>query len=213
MSDTRANISETVRDTSRAAVQAAKSATDRGAEAAEHSTRAAAETLRQGGQAAAEVSKRAGEAGADTLRRSTDAIAGSQRQITEDAAGRLQEVSRSVAETARGAAEDMRALISLPKVADRGLQDVHRSVTTLVEGVVRANLRATAELMRLTSPAAFFDVQQRFVRDYMNAVMEGSAAIVRAVRQTVDQSLPALEQHLRQRRQSAQSTPAYQPGK
>ena len=51
-----------------------------------------------------------GETGAETLRRTTDAVAGSQRQIAEEAAGRLQEASRTVAETARGTAEDIRAL-------------------------------------------------------------------------------------------------------
>jgi hypothetical protein len=53
-------------------------------------------------------------------------------------------------------------------------------------------------------------VQQRFVREYMNAVMEGGAAMARAVRQTVDETLPPFEQHLRERRQSAQNTGAYQ---
>src|SRR3954451_22973049 len=201
MSDTRSETIKTTRETA----QAATSAAERGSETAEHNSRAAAEALRQGGHTTAEVARRAGDAGAETLRRSAEAIAGTQRQIA-DAAGHLQEVSRTVTETARGAAEDVRALISLPTVADRGLQEFHRSVTGLVEGVVQANLRATAELARLANPAAFLDLQQRFVRDYMHAVMEGSAAVVRAVPQTVDQTLPSLEQHLRQRRQSAQST-------
>src|SRR3954454_1696380 len=186
MSDTRSETIKTTRETT----QAATSAAERGSETAEHNNRAAAEALRQGGHTTAEVARRAGDAGAETLRRSAEAIAGTQRQIAEDGAGHLQEASRTVTETARGAAEDVRALISLPTVADRGLQDFHRSVTGLVEGVVQANLRATAELARLANPAAFLDLQQRFVRDYMHAVMEGSAAVVRAVRQTVDQTLP-----------------------
>jgi hypothetical protein len=210
MSEARSQNSKTTRE-SNSAAQATASATERGTEAAEQSGRAAAETLRQSAHTTAEAGRRISESGAETLRRSTEAIAGSQRQMAEEAAGRLQEVSRTMAETARGTAEDVRALMSLPTVADRGLHDLHHSFSGLVEGVVQANLRATEELVRLTSPTAFLELQQRFVRDYMNALMEGSAAIVRAVRQTTDQTLPPLEQHLRQRRQSAQNTGAYHP--
>jgi hypothetical protein len=205
MSEARSQNSKSTRETNQAA-QAVASAAERGTEAAGQSGRAGAEALRRSAETATEAGRKIGESGAETLRRSAEAIAGSQRQITEEAAERLQEVSRTMAETARGTAEDMRALMSLPTVADRGLQDLHHSFSGLVEGVVQANLRATEELVRLTHPAAFVDLQQRFVRDYMNAVMEGSAAFVRAVRQTTDQALPQLEQHLRQRRQSAQNT-------
>ena len=209
MSDARSQNSKTTRET-HSATQAAGAAAQRGADATEQSGRAAAEAIRQSAQTAAEAGRRAIESGAETLRRSTDAIAGSHRQIAEEAAGRLQEASRTAAETARGTAEDVRALMALPTVADRGLQDLQQSFSGLVEGVVQANLRATEELARLTNPAAFLEVQQRFVREYMNAVMEGGAAMARAVRQTVDEALPPFEQHLRERRQSAQNTGAYQ---
>ena len=72
----------------------------------------------------------------------------------------------------------------------------------LVEGVVQTNLRATEELLRLTNPSAVLELQQRFVRDYMSALLEGSVEIVRAVRQTAEQTLPPLEQHLRQRQRA-----------
>lgn len=201
MSDTRQQSTKATRE-SNSGTQAGSSAAQRAADAAEQNSRAAAEAVRQSGESAAEAARRAGESGAETLRRSTEAIAGSQRQIAEEAAGRLQEASRTLAETARGAAEDFRALISLPTAADGGLQELHRSVTDLVGGMVQANLRATEELLRLTSPGPFLELQQRFVREYMDVVIVSSAAVVRAVRQTVDQTLPPLEQHLRERRQS-----------
>lgn len=206
MSDTRAQNTKSAReaalavaDASATTANAATSAAHRGAETLQQNGEAASEALRQGGQAAAEVTRRAVEAGAETLRRSADAVAESHRQIAQDAAGRLQDVSRTVAETTQGTVEDMRTLLELPSVADRGLQDIHHGFTNLVEGVVQSNLRMTQELFRLASPAAFVEVQQRFVRDYMSALMEGSAALVRAVRQTAEQTLPSLEQHLQQR--------------
>ena len=208
MSDAKSQNGKTTRETYPAAQVTASA--ERGADAAEQSGRAAAEALRQSAHTAAEAGRRAVESSTETLRRSTDAIAGSQRDIAEAAAGRLQQASRTVAETARGTAEDVRALFAFPTAADGGIQDLQHSVSGLVEGVVQANLRATEQVMRLTSPAAFLEVQQQFVRDYMNALMEGSAAIARAVRQTVDQTLPHFEQHLHHRRQSAQATTAYQ---
>lgn len=168
----------------------------------QQNAQAASEALRQGGHAAAEVARRAGEAGAETLRRSAGAVAESQRQIAQDAAERFQGVTRAVTETAQGTAEDFRTLLTLPSVADRGLQELHHGVNTLVEGVVQTNLRATQEIFRLANPAPFVELQQRYVREYVSAVLEGSAAIVRAVRQTAEQTLPPLEQHLRERQRA-----------
>ena len=198
MSDTRPQNSKTARDGMPA--QAAVSAAEAGAEAAERNSRAAVEAMRQSGETVTIVAHRAAETGAETLRRGTEAVAETQRQMSQDAAERLQDVTRTLAEMARGTAEDVRALMSLPTVADRGLREFHDGLTSLVDGVVRTNLRATEEFFRVTTPAGFVEVQQRFMRDYLNVVMEGSAALVRAIRQTADQALPPLEQHLRQRR-------------
>ena len=199
-----------VADASAAMTNAATSAAQKGAETLQQNSAAATDAVRQGGQAVADVARRASEVGAETLRRSADAVAQGQHQIAQDAAGRLQTVSRTVAETTQGTVDDMRILLQLPKVADRGLQDIQHTMTSLVEGVVQSNLRMTQEMFRLASPAAFIELQQRFVRDYMGALMEGSAALVRAVHQTAEQTLPPLEQHLRQRAQSASNGVALQ---
>jgi gas vesicle protein len=207
MSDTRAQKNtrdavSTVADASNTAVSAATSSAQRGAEAMQQNAQAAGDAMRQGGQAAAEVARRTSEAGAETWRRSAGAVAESQRQITRDAAEGLQGATRTVTETVQSTAEDVRALLTLPTVADRGLQDMYRGMNALVDGIVQTNLRATQELFRLANPAAFVELQQRFVRDYISVVLEGGTAIVRAVRQTAEQVLPPLEQHLRQRQQS-----------
>jgi len=75
----------------------------------------------------------------------------------------------------------------------------------LVEGVVQTNLRATQELFRLTNPTAIIEMQQRFARDYMDTVMQGTATLVRAVRRTADETLHPLEAQVAQRRQAHQS--------
>jgi hypothetical protein len=184
------------------AANASVSSAQHGAETAEKNSRAVSETIRQHGQVTAEIALQAAQAGAERLRGSTDAVADMQRRIAQETAERLEDVTRAVSETARGTAEDIRILIALPSVAERGLRDLNDSVTGWVEGIVRTNLRATEELFRLTNPVALVEVQNRVVRDYVSLVMESSAAIVRAFRQTVDQTLPSLEQHLRQRQRA-----------
>jgi hypothetical protein len=56
------------------------------------------------------------------------------------------------------------------------------SITALIEGVVQTNLRATQELLRLENPEALVELQQRFVRDYMAALMQGAMTFVNAIK-------------------------------
>jgi len=208
MSEARTQNIKTPRDESTA--QAAASAARKGAEAAGQQGRAAVDALRRGGEASAQAFDRARESGAEVLRRSTEAAFETQRQVAQGAAERMEELSRSLLETVRGTAEDLRVWASLPTVSDRALGELQQSFTGLVEAVVQSNLRATEEFVRLSSPAVFFELQHRFVREQMGAFMEGSAAVVRAMRQTADQSLPTLEQHVRQRRQAQASGASYE---
>jgi Phasin protein len=192
------------------------------AEAVQQGGRAAGEALRQGAEAGAEVARRAGEAGADavrrgaevadeTFRRGAQAVAESQRQIVQDAAQRMEEVSRKVAEAARGTTENVRRFLSLPNSAEGGLRDLQQGVTSLVEGVVQTNLRAAREVFRLADPAPFVELQQRFAREYTDAVLQNSAVLVRAVRRTADEALRPLEQEIEhQQQEQRQREPANQ---
>ena len=88
----------------------------------------------------------------------------------------------------------------LPNSAQGGLQDLQQSVTGLVEGVVRTNLRATQELFQLANPAPYIELQQRFAREYLDALMQGTATLVRATRRAAEETLRPLEQQIEQRR-------------
>ncbi len=72
----------------------------------------------------------------------------------------------------------------------------------LVEGVMQTNLRATQELFRLTDPTAIIELQQRFAREYVDAVMQNTVTLVRAVRRTADETLHPLEAQVAQRQQA-----------
>ena len=183
----------------------------RDAEAVLQRSRAASETLRQGAYATADVTRqgtqasveavrRASEAANETVRRTTQVVAEGHRQIAQEAAQTFQEVSRKVAQVAQGTSEEVRRLTTLPQAAEGGLRDLQQSMAGLVEGVVQTNLRAAQELFRLSNPASIVELQQCFVREYMDALMQGTATLVRAVRRTADETLPPLEAQIEQRR-------------
>jgi hypothetical protein len=164
--------------------------------------RAAAEVTLQGTQAGTETMRRASEAATETVRRTTQVVAEGQRQIAQDAAQTFQAMSRKMAQAAQSTSEDIRQLSTLPHAAEGGMHDVRQGITGLIEGVMQTNLRATQELIRLTNPSAMVELQQRYVRNYMDAVMQGTVTLVRAVRRTADETLQPLEAQIEQRQQA-----------
>jgi len=160
---------------------------------------ASAEMTRQGTQAGVEATRRASETANETMRQSTQVVAEGQRQIAQEATQRFQEVSRKVAQ---GTSEEVRRLATLPHAAQGGLRDLQQGMAGLIEGVVQTNLRATQELFRLTNPTAIIELQQRFAREYLDTVMQGTATLVRAVRRTADETLHPLEAQVAQRQQA-----------
>ncbi|WP_043345725.1 phasin family protein [Belnapia moabensis] len=187
----------------------AAAAIRRSAEAVQQGGHATGEALRQNAEAGADMTRKATEAGADaarrgaelandTARRSTQAVTDAQRQIAQDAAQRFEEVSHKVAEAARGTTENVRQLMALPNAAEGGLRDLQQGVAGLVEGVMQTNLRAAQELFRLANPAPLVELQQRFAREYTDALLRNSATLVRAVRRTADETLRPLEEQIRQ---------------
>jgi hypothetical protein len=187
----------------------AAAAIRRSAEAVQQGGHATGEALRQNAEAGADMTRKATEAGADaarrgaelandTARRSTQAVTDAQRQIARDAAQRFEEVSHKVADAARGTTENVRQLMALPNAAEGGLRDLQQGVAGLVEGVMQTNLRAAQELFRLANPAPLVELQQRFAREYTDALLRNSATLVRAVRRTADETLRPLEEQIRQ---------------
>ena len=53
---------------------------------------------------------------------------------------------------------------------------------------MQTNLRAAQGLLRVDNPEAFVELQQRFVREYMAALMQGTMALVSAMQVGLDAS-------------------------
>ena len=217
LQDTKFNSSQaTVSANVWAETQAAENAVHQNAEATQRRARATAEAMRQGADATAQVTRqgtqagveamrRAGETANEAVRRSTHAMAEGQRQIAQETAQTFETVSRKMAQAAQGTSHEVRQFMTLPHAAEGGLRDMQQSVAGLVEGVVQTNLRATQELLRMSNPSAVVEMQQRFVREYMDTLMQGTATLLRAVRRTADETLRPLEAQVGQRQQTLHS--------
>jgi hypothetical protein len=151
------------------------------------------DSARQAGRAFENV----GEAAARGTGAATDAmtrtISGAQGEILSKANQELADASRKIIDASRSNAEKMRTLMTLPSAAEGGLQEMQRSVVDLVESVVRTNLTLMEEMFKVKSPQAYVDLQQRFVRDYLDGLLDGMAMLVRAARRTADETLRPLE--------------------
>jgi hypothetical protein len=73
------------------------------------------------------------------------------------------------------------SLMELPSLAADNLGDLHQDLAHLVKGVIQTNLRISQEMLRVTNHDEFVALQQRFVRDYMAALMQGSLQLFAAI--------------------------------
>ncbi len=195
-----------------AAVREASHGTDeaarQSAKAAERGGRAAGDALRQNGEAIADAAWQGGEA----LRRSVHILAEGHRELVQGATEQFDEVGRKVIRTMQQAMEDWRTLMALPDAASDRLQDLRQGMTSFVEGVTRNNLRTTRELFRLTDAGAIVDLQRRFARDYLDAVMQGSALMVRMTHRATEETLRPVQASIEQHRRAHQGEQEWPSG-
>ena len=178
----------------------ATNAVQEGAAHINEAGRTGSETAQRTSAAAADTMRHLGDAAGETARSGAHRMAKAQNEIAQDAAKYLSRPSvgsRRLFDSAR----DWHTFMQLPTAASGGLQEISTNFSTAVERVVQTNLRATQELFRMAGPAAMAELQQRFIRDYVDALRQGSAAIVRAVRQSAEQTLEPLEQRIAQHQQ------------
>jgi CBS domain-containing protein len=173
-----------------------------GGEATQQSTHQASETLRHSGAAGAELAEAGAQIGAETARRSASAMAEGQRQLLEDVAERYEAVARRMAQTMQENAAGLRTLMLPFGTAAQSLQDLQEGMTGLVNGVVQSNVHATQRLLRLADPASVYDLQSRFVREYLDTLLQGTSAFIRVARQTAEQTLGPIEARIEERQQS-----------
>ncbi len=201
----------------RAAVRATTGASDsvqRGAAAAEQASQAAGAALREGAGATAQAARHGVQAGEETMRHLGEVagaatrhgartFADGQQRLFANATEQMQQAAQRMARVVQESAQDIRALMVMPRMADDSVEDMRHGMERLVSGVIETNLRSAQELLRLGNPNQLLLLQQRFMRDYLDTLVEGSAALVRSVRRAADQTMRPFEQQLEQRRQES----------
>jgi hypothetical protein len=164
--------------------------------AAEQAGRNSADALRQGGRAAAETMHHFSKIAEDGTRRGMQLFADAQQQFMQSMTDQLEQTRHEMAEAAQAAAQDLGTLMVRPNVAGANLHDLQQGMISLFEGLIRTNIGAAQEQMRLADVGALFRLQQRSMRNYMDALIQGSAMLTRSTRSAADRALGALEQQL-----------------
>jgi len=163
--------------------------------------RAGSETVQRASTATATTMRHFGDAAGETARRGAQRMAGAQDQLGQDTARYFEESVTRTAQVAQNLARDWGTLMQLPKLGSGSFQDLSVTLGNTVERVVQTNLHTMQELFRSAGPMAMAELQQRFIRDYLDALLQGSTAIIRTVRQSAEQTLEPLEQRMTQRQQ------------
>ena len=179
----------------------ATNAVQEGAAHLNEAGRTGSETARMTDAAAAETMRHLGDAAGETARSGAHRMAKAQDEMAQDAAKQFEQTVSGMAQVVQDSSQDWHTFMQLPSLASGSLQEISANITTVVERVVQTNLRATQELFRMAGPTAMAELQQRFIRDYLDALLEGSTAIARAVRQSAEQTLEPLEQRMAQHQQ------------
>ena len=188
------------RESERAVANAAQATARQGGEATHQVTRQLGETVRSGAAASADITQAGTRLGAETVQRSAHTLAEGQRQLLEEAAERYETLGHRVAQAMQENAAGWRALLVPTPAATESLRDLREGVAGLINGVIESNVRATQRLFSLADPAAIFDVQSRFMREYLDNLLQGTTTLIRAARESAEQTLRPLEARVEHRR-------------
>ena len=192
---------EQTRGAARSATRGASDTAQKGAATVEQASRSTGETMRRTPEASAETARHLGLAAGETARRTRESYAGAQRDFVETASREFEQTISRLTRTMQDSAREWRTIMQLPNVAGGGLWELQRSFNCAAEQVVRTNLRASQELFRMVGPVTIAELQQRLLRDYLSALLEGSTAVIRAMHVTTEQTLEPLEKHWDERRE------------
>ncbi len=185
--------------------KAASDTAQRVAATAEQAGRSGAEASRQTAETGAETIRHLGQAAGESVRRGTQGYAEMHHEFVQSAGKHYEDTVSRLARVVQELAQEWRTVMQMPDATGSGLRQIQRSLNDAVESVIRTNLSAAQELFRIASPAAIAELQQRFMRDYLSALLEGSTAVIRAVRHSAEQTLQPLEDRMRERQQRAYS--------
>jgi len=187
---------EAARETQRAAGGASGGAAERaeeagrtgaraGGDAGREGARALARGARDGGHGVREAMEQAGR-GADEASRRAGRHA---ERVSEAAAGQFDAMGDMLARAGREAAENARRMMLMPGMNGTGFRALQEASTTLLDRMMETNARIANELVRRSNPGEVASMQQRMLRDYLEALADTSAELLSAARRFADEAM------------------------
>lgn len=173
-------------------------ASSRMAGAAGNTMRSAAETARRGADAGEHVAMRGAEAAGEMAQRTFQSSARGAQSLFESTARHVSEATRQTARSAQQAAEDLEALMLIPSAASGHVQQVQRAMSGMMDRMVQTNMQAGQELLRFANPGTMMQLQQRFMQQYVQGLVEVSAEVLKVSRKVADDVLRPLEERTQQ---------------
>jgi len=194
------NDTKSAQDRSRAAItsgaQKTSEALQEGAGRAADAAYTGSDIADRGAVTVAETVRHLGDSAGETARRGSQRVADTQQRFAEAWGRDFDQGVSKLAHILQQSAQDWSVLIQLPGLGGGKLQEASATMSNAVERVIDVHMRTAEQLFRMSGPVAIAELQQQFIRRYLHALLEGSTAIVRAVRQIADQTLRPLEQHM-----------------
>lgn len=186
--------------------------TQRGGTAAQQATQASADVPRQAARSTAEVIGRGAEAGAQALHRVNERIEDATREETplgtewqqrlfRTAAEQWERTAHTMAKAFQHTADDMQALMPAWFRTDgtrESVQEWQQGISGIVRAMIESNVKATQEVFRVADPTPVIRLQRRLARTYVEAVLQGSATLVRTTQLTAERTLRPLEKQIEQ---------------
>jgi CBS domain-containing protein len=155
-------------------------------------------SIHRSGEASAGATQFASRVGTETVRRAADRLTEGQQALASDMADYFKTLSEQMARAMQESTSDLCGFIVPRQGAVENLRDLQDGMSDLVAGVIHSNIRMTRELLQMAKPGAAFDLQRRFMRDYMDGLLQGSNAIIQAARRSADQAVQPFQDRVKQ---------------
>ena len=187
--------------TADAGIEQMEAAGTRMSSAAQAGAQAEADALREGAQyigrsvqEGARATQRSMEVAGQTARSGLEGLGEGAQNLAEAGADQFERMGEMMADMARDAAESARMMVTFSTFTNEGVRGMQEATSSLLQRVVQTNVRAMQDLVQQANFGGVTSFQQRFIREYLQTMVQGSAELVRAAQQLADEAVRPLEE-------------------
>ena len=168
-----------------------------GVEAEADALRESGQPIGRGMQEAGRATQRTMDTGGQAVRRGLEEVGQGAQSLAEASADQFARMGEMMADAARDAAENARMMVTFSNFANDGVRGMQEAASNMLQRVVQTNVRAMQELVQQASLGEAASRQQRFIREYLQTMVQGSAEMVRAAQELANEAVRPLEEQAR----------------